>query len=108
MPEEARYVSRDTCYDLPPVQYTSIGIDFIRATSELAAEAGGEIPAKHIAEIEVEVKGKFRETDTILLDPLSQEAPPGYAALQTPKKASECAVINDILADRVREFFMAR
>jgi hypothetical protein len=67
MPEEATYVSRDTCYDLPPVHYTSIGIDFIRATSELAAEAGGEIPAKDIVKIEAEVKGKLRETDTILI-----------------------------------------
>jgi hypothetical protein len=99
MPEEATYLSRNSCYKLPPVAYTSLNIDFIRTTSELAGELGGQIPTQKIAEIEAELKGKLRETATILIDPLSQEEPPrGYADLKKTTGAQECSVIADIWA----------
>jgi hypothetical protein len=99
MPEEATYLSRDKCYKLPPVNYTSLNIDLIRTTSELAGEAGGQIPTQKIAEVEAELKGKLRETATILIDPLSQEEPPkGYADLQKTTGAPECTIIADIWA----------
>jgi hypothetical protein len=102
MPEEATYLSRDRCYKLPAVKYTSLNIDFIRTTSQLAGEVGGQVPTQKIAEIEAELKGKLRETATILIDPLSQEEPPkGYADLQkTTTGAPECAVIADIWAGK--------
>jgi len=94
LPEEATYVSRSKCYDLPAVRYTSLKSEFIRTTSELAAEAGGEIPADKIAQIEAQVGGKLIRSNLIILDPLSQEEPPtGYSVLQRPKAAPDCDII---------------
>lgn len=101
MPEEATYLSRDVCYKLPPVRYTSLNSDFIRTTSELAGEVGGAIPTEKVAQIEAELSGKLRETATILVHPLAQEEPPkGYADLQKTTGASECGVIADIWAGK--------
>lgn len=105
LPEEATYVSRDKCFRLPPVKYTSLSADLIRTTSELAGEVGGQIPTQKIADIEAELKGKLREAATIVIDPLSQEEPPkGYADLQKATTgAPECGVIADIWAGKAND-----
>jgi len=107
LPEEATYVSRSKCYDLPAVRYTSLKSEFIRTTSELAAEAGGEIPADKIAQIEAQVGGKLIRSNLIILDPLSQEEPPtGYSVLQRPKAAPDCDIIGRILSGGAKDYIL--
>jgi len=97
MPEEATYLSRNRCFSLPAVSYTSLTVDLIRTTSALAGELEGQIPTQKIADIEAELHGKLRETATISIDPLSQEEPPsGYRVLSKTNGAPECEVIANL------------
>ena len=75
LPEEATYLSRDKCFDLPSVRYTSLDADLLVTTSEVAAEVGGEIPTDKLAKIEATVHGEIRQTAGIRLNPFAQEEP---------------------------------
>jgi hypothetical protein len=103
LPEEATYLSRDRCFKLRPVTYDSLNTELIRTTSELAGEAGGQIPTEKIAKIEAELNGKFRETATIAIDPLSEDEPPGGYANWRRIGGPECAAIDDILSGKTRD-----
>ena len=98
LPEEASYTSRDVCYDLGPVKYTTLNSEFIKSTFEVAGEVGGSVTLQKIAEIEAELGAKLGSESSILLDPFSQEGPPkGMVSLMNPKQTKECAMIPDIL-----------
>jgi hypothetical protein len=98
MPQEATYLPRKACYDLKNVKYTSLNSESLKASFDIAAQAGGSIPLQKIAAIEAELGGKLRTDSSIILDPLSQEEPrEGIAALQKPNADQKCDVIRSIL-----------
>ena len=104
LPEEATYLSRDKCFDLPSVRYTSLDADLLVTTSEVAAEVGGEIPTDKLAKIEATVHGEIRQTAGIRLNPFAQEEPPnGYADLQVPKRIPDCTIIIEIKSSKVQD-----
>ncbi len=107
LPDEATFVSRGKCYNLPPVRYLGLRSEFMQASFEVAGAAGGEMPFEKIAEIEAEVGGKLRQKASLLIDPLSEEEPPGgLAALEKPNMAPDCAVIGAIIAGRTQDYIL--
>jgi hypothetical protein len=107
LPSEGRFTSRDRCYTLPPVHYTSLGDERIETTLEIAADAAADIPVQKIVQIEAAVGGQMQRSVSILLKPLSQEEPPGgFIALRHPKPISDCDIIEKIWKGAVKDYIL--
>ena len=82
MPDEDTFLAREKCFQLPPVQYRDLGIEFIETSPAVAAEAGGTIPVDKIGQIEASAGGKLVQNASILLDPFNGDGVPGGRAVQ--------------------------
>lgn len=56
MPQEATYLSRNACYDLKDVKYTSLNSESLKTSFDIAGQIGGSIPLQKIAAVEAELE----------------------------------------------------